>query len=174
MQDYSQWVNEAQLGEQVTFAGWVKGKQKQELLQNARILLLPSRHEGMPMSILEAMAYGEAVVSTRVGGIPEVVEEGGSGFLIEPDDEPSLYRTIQRLLDDRGLAERMGRRGREIVKEKFDLEQIHRQLYALYSPGDWGVKRGKSFTGAGFPQHGRRGNHGGQRAGKSGPPEGDV
>ena len=133
VQDYSQWVNEAQLGEQVTFAGWVKGKQKQELLQNARILLLPSRREGMPMSILEAMAYGEAVVSTRVGGIPEVVEEGGSGFLIEPDDEHSLYRTIRRLLDDRRLAERMGRRGREIVKEKFDLEQIHRQLYALYS-----------------------------------------
>lgn len=133
MQDYSQWVNEAQLGEQVIFAGWVKGKQKQELLQNARILLLPSRREGMPMSILEAMAYGEAVVSTRVGGIPEAMEEGGSGFLIEPDDEHSLYRTIRRLLDDRRLAERMGRRGREIVKEKFDLEQIHRQLYALYS-----------------------------------------
>ena len=74
------------------------------------------------------MADGEGVVSTRVGGIPEVVDEGGSGFLIEPDDEPSLYRTIRWLLDDRGLAERMGRRGREIVKEKFDLEQIHCQL----------------------------------------------
>lgn len=98
VQGYSQWVNEAQLGEQVIFAGWVKGKQKQELLQNARILLLPSRREGMPMSILEAMAYGEAVVSTRVGGIPEAMEEGGSGFLIEPDDEHSLYRTIRRLL----------------------------------------------------------------------------
>ena len=133
VQDYSQWVDEAQMQEQVTFAGWVKGKQKRELLQNARILLLPSRHEGMPMSILEAMAYGEAVVSTKVGGIPEAVTDGESGVLIEPDDKETLRQTMRRLLDEPKLAEQMGYRGREIVKQKFDLEQIHRQLYALYS-----------------------------------------
>ena len=132
VQDYSQWVNEAQMGEQVTFAGWVKGKQKRELLQNSRILLLPSRHEGMPMSILEAMAFGEAVISTRVGGIPEAVADGESGFLIEPDEEETLYQAMRRLLDEPKLAEQMGHCGREIVRQKFDLEQIHRQLYALY------------------------------------------
>ena len=84
------------------------------------------------MSILEAMAFGEAVISTRVGGIPEAVEEGESGFLLEPDEEESLYRAICRLTDEPELAERMGRRGYDIVKQKFDLQQIHQQLLNIY------------------------------------------
>ena len=132
VQDYSQWVKEAQMEDCVRFAGWVQGKEKEALLQNARILLLPSRHEGLPMSILEAMAFGEAVISTRVGGIPEAVEEGGSGILLEPDEEESLYRAMCRLSDEPELAERMARRGYEIVKQKFDLQQLHQKLIAIY------------------------------------------
>ena len=132
VQDYSQWVNEAQMEDCIRFAGWIQGGEKKALLKKARILLLPSRHEGLPMSILEAMTFGEAIISTKVGGIPEAVEEGQSGLLVDPDDEEGLYGAMCRLLDDPELTERMGRRGCEIVKQKFDLEQIHRQLYALY------------------------------------------
>lgn len=132
VQDYAQWVKEERMEDCVRFAGWVQGEEKKALLQNARILLLPSRHEGLPMSILEAMAFGEAVISTRVGGIPEAVEEGESGFLLEPDEEESLYRAICRLADEPELAERMGRRGYDIVKQKFDLQQIHQQLLNIY------------------------------------------
>lgn len=132
VQDYSQWVKEAGMEGQISFAGWVQGEQKRKLLREARILLLPSRNEGMPMSILEAMAFGEAVISTKVGGIPEAVEDDVSGVLIEPDNEEKLRATIDRLLDDHALAERMGRRGREIVEQKFDLRQIHSELLAIY------------------------------------------
>lgn len=132
VQDYSQWVHEAKIDDQVSFAGWVQGDEKRKLLRESKILLLPSRHEGMPMSILEAMAFGEAVISTKVGGIPEAVEDNASGVLIEPDNEEKLHATIDRLFDDPALAERMGQRGREIVEQKFDLRKIHHELVAIY------------------------------------------
>lgn len=84
------------------------------------------------MSILEAMASEEAVVSTPVGGIPEAVKVGESGILITPGDTEVLYNALRDLLDDTAKAEQMGRYGRKIVEEKYDLEKLHRQLYAEY------------------------------------------
>ena len=66
-----------------SFPGWIKKEEKEKLLQEADIFFLPSYTEGMPMSILEAMGYGLPIVTTNVGGIPQLVENGKNGYMID-------------------------------------------------------------------------------------------
>lgn len=79
--------------ELVEFEGWVSGNIKQELLNNADVYLLPSYNEGLPISILEAMSYGLPIISTKVGGIPEIVDSK-NGVLIEPGNKQELRDAI--------------------------------------------------------------------------------
>jgi glycosyltransferase involved in cell wall biosynthesis len=82
-------------------------------LDASTALLLPSRAEGTPRIVLEAFCRGRAVVGGRVGGVPDVVEDGVSGVLVDPDDVRRIADAIVRVLDDRALAARMGRAARE-------------------------------------------------------------
>ncbi len=82
-------------------------------LDAAWFLVLPSRAEGTPRIVLEAFSRGRAVVGGRVGGVPDVVEDGASGVLVDPDDVEGIAGAMVRLLTDRGEAERMGRAARE-------------------------------------------------------------
>lgn len=102
------------------------------ILAATDIFVLPSLFEGLPNVILEAMASGLPVVATDVGGIPEVVENGKSGILIKPKDYPGLADTILDLLEKEDLRITMGRRGREIVEEKFNFERMLRDYDNLY------------------------------------------
>jgi glycosyltransferase involved in cell wall biosynthesis len=82
--------------------------------------------------IAEAMAHGKPVVATRVGGIPELIANGRSGFLVERSDTVAMSERILTLLADPELRARMGQAGREIVSEKFDLRKNVAQLIASY------------------------------------------
>ncbi len=84
----------------------------QALLQAADLFCLATRHEGLGSSILEAMAAGLPVVATRVGGIPEIVEEGSTGILVPESDPAALADALERMASDPGLRERMGERAR--------------------------------------------------------------
>ena len=79
---------------------------------------------------MEAMATGLPVVSTRHSGIPEAVEDGASGLLVPPGDEEALAQALVRLIDDPPLRERLGRRGRERVRELFDVDANAMMLLA--------------------------------------------
>jgi glycosyltransferase involved in cell wall biosynthesis len=103
-----------------------------ELLAKADLFVLSSRSEGLPLSILEAMAAGLPVVATNVGGVPELVVEGETGFLVPPGDPKSLADAIARLLDDPALRRRLGAAGRARVAERFDLESARRAHLDLY------------------------------------------
>ena len=83
-------------------------------LDAATLLVLPSRSEGLPLVLLEAMARARPVVATRVGGIPELVEDGVTGLLVPPADADALADALLALLRDRSCGERMGRAGRDV------------------------------------------------------------
>ncbi len=102
------------------------------LLAAADVFVLPSRHEGMPLVLLEAMDAGLPVVATRVVGSEEVVVDGETGFLVLPEDPPALTDAIGRLLEDADMRERFGAAGRRRFLEHFTNDRMAAATAAVY------------------------------------------
>jgi len=102
------------------------------LLSQVAVSVLPSLSEGLSNTLLESMAAGVPVVATRVGGNPEIVEDGRTGWLVPPGDPDAIARAITSLLDDRERAEAFSRRARERVAEQFSLERMVRETEGFY------------------------------------------
>jgi glycosyltransferase involved in cell wall biosynthesis len=102
------------------------------LLQIMDIFVLSSTTEGLPVSVIEAMASSKPVVATNVGGLPEIVIHRQSGYLVEPGNAEALAEKTLILLDDEALRERMGRVGRKSVEEKFSLRVMVNKYQNLY------------------------------------------
>lgn len=100
------------------------------------IFVLPSRFEGMPLVLLEAMSAGLPIVASRVGGIPEVVVDGETGFLVECDDYEALAERISLLANDTALRKKMGEKGKERFDKIFRIERFVEKLDKLYT-GLW-------------------------------------
>ena len=96
----------------VRVMGVVTRPEIMEMLADSVCLALPSREENTPGVIAQAMAAGRAVVATPVGAIPEMVEEGKTGFMVDPDDSPAMAARIVSLMDDAVRARQMGENGR--------------------------------------------------------------
>jgi glycosyltransferase involved in cell wall biosynthesis len=122
---------------QVNLLGWVRGSDKDQHLQAASIYLLPSYNEGMPMSVLEAMAAGLPVITTPVGGIPEAVSDGVEGFLVQPGDVDALADRLTQLLLDPSLMQQMGVHARHKIESTFSAEAILPHIEALYAELGW-------------------------------------
>ena len=103
------------------------------LLAQADVFALSSRSEGAPLSILEAMAAGLPVVSSRVGGVPELVVEGETGLLVPPGDPAAMAAALGRLLADAGLRRRLGAAGRERAQRCFDVRRQRRAHLDCYA-----------------------------------------
>ena len=103
-----------------------------ELLATADVFVLSTHSEGLPLSVLEAMAAGLPVVASNVGGIPELVADGVSGLLVPPGDPDALAEAIERLLENPRLSQQLGLAGRRRVLENFDLEAVREAHLALY------------------------------------------
>jgi len=103
------------------------------VLASLDVLVLPSyAHEGIPQIILQAQAIARPIVATRIGGIPEVVEDEKTGLLVEPKDAPALASAIARLLEDRAFADELGRSGRKQIEARYSLDAMGERLLALY------------------------------------------
>ncbi len=118
--------------ESVSFPGWVRGADKDKCLKESGIFLFPSYYEGMPMAVLEAMAYGMAIVTTRVGGIPHLLEDGGSGYLCEPGDIEGLSKRLLELSKDGDKRRKMGERARQKAIADYSMESHIKKLMDLY------------------------------------------
>lgn len=101
-------------------------------LAAADVFVLPSLHEGLPTSAMEAMAVGLPVVASRVGGIPELVVDAETGLLVDPDDPRSLAAALAGLLSGHSLASRFGSAGRKRIVEHFSLERMVRDQEECY------------------------------------------
>jgi glycosyltransferase involved in cell wall biosynthesis len=94
--------------------------------------VLASLSETFPITLLEAMACGVPVVATRVGGIPEIVDDGKNGILIPPRSPAALADALQSLMRDKTGRDAMGRRARETVQRGFSHERLSRDLKKFY------------------------------------------
>jgi glycosyltransferase involved in cell wall biosynthesis len=126
-------AKELQLNNHITFPGWICETRKIALLQNCDLFVLPSYREGMPRSLLEAMACGVPVVVSNVGGIPDVVEHGVNGLLFQPGDVMMLIRYMALLLSDDDLSDRMSGNNVEKIRAKYSLSSVMSELDSAYS-----------------------------------------
>ncbi|SOD41914.1 Glycosyltransferase involved in cell wall bisynthesis [Nitrosovibrio sp. Nv4] len=120
------------VSEKIQFTGWLERAEKDELLARAAIFVLPSYDEAMPMALLEAMSWSVPVVTTPVGGIPEVVTEGQEGLLVNPGDIPGLIRALERLLGAPSLRRMLGQKGRHKIELEYSMEVLRPQLEQLW------------------------------------------
>jgi glycosyltransferase involved in cell wall biosynthesis len=118
--------------DKVELLGWLGPEEKARQLDRAHIFCLPSKNEGLPMAMLEAMAAARPVVTTPVGGIPEAVRDGVQGLLVAPGDPDGLSKALGRLLCDPALARQMGQCGQQAVRERFHANAMVCRLDRLY------------------------------------------
>lgn len=119
--------------ENVEFLGFRVGDELMRLYQRAAAVLLPSRvHENFPLITLEAMAAGKPVIASEVGGVPEVVEDRVTGFLVKPIDIQGWVEAIMRIDLDDALREKMSRASRYVVEKRFSVEDHYRRLLQIY------------------------------------------
>lgn len=116
----------------VTMLGWVRGTAKSKLLSEAAVFALPSYHEGLPVAILEAMANGATVISTRVGGIPDAIDSGVDGLLIEAGDVNGLADALRSLLGNPSLRHDLATNARAKVEDLYAAPRILAQLGSVY------------------------------------------
>ena len=131
IEEVNQIITNEKLERIVKYEGWVSGNKKVELLNMADAYILPSYNEGLPISVLEAMSYELPIISTRVGGIPEILEDGTNGFIMEPGDKKAIKEAIERLMDDEDLRKKMGQKSALMVKAHLP-EHVEKQLKELY------------------------------------------
>ncbi len=103
-----------------------------DLLCQMDVVVLSSVHEGMPMILLEAMALQKPVVATRVGGIPEVVDDRRTGILVQPGDDYSLAMACLEIIENRAMAKQFGVKAREDIERRFTAQIMLSKLMALY------------------------------------------
>lgn len=123
----------AELGvrDRVTFTGWLDDVG--ELLRAVDVFVLPSRHEGLPLALLEAMMSGCPVVATTVGSVRDVVVDAGTGLLVEPDDPAALAHAVDRLLEDRALARRLAGSAAAEARARLTTRHMAEQYERLYA-----------------------------------------
>ena len=118
------------LAEEVLFLGWQKDLGP--ILRRWDIFVLPSLDEGLPIAVLNAMAEGLPVVGTSVGGLPELIEDGRTGYLVPPHDPLALARALRSLILDPERRSAQGAAGRECVRSRFSADHMVAQIRTIY------------------------------------------
>lgn len=121
-------IEKAGLDEQIKVVGWVDFNKKIELLKKSSTVLLPSYNEGLPMTILEGMAAGKVIISTEVGGIPEVVKSGENGILIKPGDIDSLSNAICKVMDDNSFIQICSKNNTCKINRTYSMKIMHEKI----------------------------------------------
>jgi glycosyltransferase involved in cell wall biosynthesis len=118
------------VSDRVVWTGW--SEDPRGYFGSFDVFALPSRFEGFPLVVLEALLAGSAVVAANVGDVADVVLDGETGILVEPDDPAALAEAIRRLLGDAPLRRRLGEQGRSLVLERFTADHMTVAFEALY------------------------------------------
>ncbi len=125
-------VADSHLEDIVFFLGWIRDEKKISFFDKCSTYILPSHHEGMPMSVLEAMSYGLATISTNVGGIPQIIEQGVSGILISPNDVNGISSSLIKVLENENYRKMLGEAGHKRIADMFDFKNNIKKLISIY------------------------------------------
>jgi glycosyltransferase involved in cell wall biosynthesis len=120
------------LQKHVQLLGWLNEEEKMKWFRQVDTIVLPSYNEGLPMAILEAMAGGKIIISSKVGGIPDLVKEGENGFLIQPGDVDSLEKYIAYVPDHPLEMVQISRNNILKIEEDYNLAKINNRLAEIY------------------------------------------
>jgi len=123
-------VSQIELSDAVIFTGFLEDVPR--VIATFDVAVLPSYFEGMGRVLLEAMAMEKPVVGTRVGGIPDLIEEGLNGYLVSPGNEKELASAVLKVLNDKDLALKMGHAGRKKMTDRFSAESMVRSIEEVY------------------------------------------
>ena len=118
----------------IHFEGWRSKENICQAYRDADVFVLPSRDEGMPNAVLEAMSSGLPVIATRIAGSEELIEDGRSGLLVEPESVAELSASLAKLIDDPVWRRKMGRRGRERVEAEYTWRSVAEAYAELLKP----------------------------------------
>lgn len=129
---YESIARELGIADRCDFLGWVTGEDKERLFDRAGIYCQPSKNEAMPMSVMEAMAHGVPVISTRVGGVPQLIEDGVDGLLMDVDDVKALSHLLLELGSSSERRGELGLAGRRKIEGKFSIQTSIEQLVDIY------------------------------------------
>ena len=124
-------IERYKIGNIVKFVGWIKNEIKLKYLQNSDVYILPSYNEGLPISILEAISYEKPIISTTVGGIPEVVNNNENGFLISPGNLEQIEKSMKHFIENPQDIEKFGAASAKIA-EKYLPNAVMQQLSTIY------------------------------------------
>ena len=124
-------ISERGLTEHIKLVGWLGLNQKLELMQQVSTVILPSHNEGLPMSILEGMAAGKAIISTTVGAIPEVVSEE-NGILFQPKDIRCLAEAMLRCSLTPSMLRDMSEKNIRKIEKQYSMKKMHEKLAEYY------------------------------------------
>ncbi len=116
IEDARERIAAADLGEVIELRGWIGPEERDALLSETHVLVLPSHFEGLPMALLEAMSFAIPPIATPVGGIPDVLRDGDNGLLVPPGEPAALAAAIGRIAGDEALRLRLGKRARRSVE----------------------------------------------------------
>lgn len=130
-QPYRKLASDLGIADRVEFCGWVTDG-REDLFSRCSVFCLPSKAEGMPMSLLEAMAHGLAAVATPVGGVSRVIDDGRNGFLFPVGDVDALARILGKLFFDANEARAVSRAARTTVKQRFGMDAHVQALMDVY------------------------------------------
>lgn len=125
-------AKESGIADKVEFLGWIEGENKEKAFKEASIFCLPSYEEGFPMAVLDAWSYGLPVVTTPVGGIPDVAEDGKNMLLFPPGDVDTLASQMLILIKDESLRCILGQESASMARGIFSIEETCRKLGDIF------------------------------------------
>ena len=129
------------INERIRFLGWLSSEQIKEQYAAANLFLFPSRHEGMPNAVLEAMASGLPVVATKIAGNEELVVDGETGRLVPAEDVDALRESLRPLLVEAQMREQMGRAARQRVESSFSWAHVAQRYENILQRSVGNLKR---------------------------------
>ncbi len=125
--------NELNISNQVVCLGWISGEKKDEIFNSSSIFCLPSYNEGFPMAVLDAWAYGLPVITTPVGGLPDILEHNKNALVFEQGDIDKLAENLDELINNELLWDALSKASKDISLNIFNIEKIADNLNNIYN-----------------------------------------